>query len=229
MLLVSAVQVLLHRYTDQRDLIVGFPIAGRNHPDLEDQIGFYVNLLPLRADIDPDAPFTALLAQVRGTASEAYEHQAYPFDRIVDDLALARDVTRSPLFDVVVVMQNVDPYSLALDGVTAGPLVDDYGTSKFDLAFHFEERAGTLQGAIVFNTDLFADERVAHMERHLQVLMSSIVADPALAVGRLNMLAPEELRRLLAAANPAPAAFARSATLVDLFEAKAAAPRRRRR
>ena len=223
MLLVSAVQVLLHRYTDQRDLIVGFPIAGRNHPDLEDQIGFYVNLLPLRADIDPDAPFTALLAQVRGTASEAYEHQAYPFDRIVDDLALARDVTRSPLFDVVVVMQNVDPYSLALDGVTAGPLVDDYGTSKFDLAFHFEERAGTLQGAIVFNTDLFADERVAHMERHLQVLMSSIVADPALAVGRLNMLAPEELRRLLAAANPAPAAFARSATLVDLFEAKAAA------
>ena len=223
MLLVASVQTLLHRYTDQRDLIVGFPIAGRDHPDLEGQIGFYVNTLPLRAAVLPTMTFAELLAQVRGTAAEAYEHQAYPFDRMVDDLAVARDVARSPLFDVLVVMQNVDPYALELEGITARPLVEDYGTSKFDLAFHFEERGGSLHGAIVFNTDLFADERIGRMSSHLQNLLSGIVADPSKEIGRINLLAPEERRYLLSVADPAPGTFAKGRTLVEWFEEQAAA------
>jgi amino acid adenylation domain-containing protein len=223
MLLVAAVQALLHRYTDQRDIIVGFPIAGRDHPDLEDQIGFYVNTLPLRTAMEPTMPFSRLLAQVRAAAAEAYEHQAYPFDRLVDELGVARDVTRSPLFDVLVVMQNVDPYGLTLEGVTARPLVEDYGTSKFDLAFHFEERGGGLHGAIVYNTDLFADERMVRIAGHLQTLLSGIVADPSQEVGRINLLAPEERRYLLSAADPSPGTFAEGRTLVEWFEAQAAA------
>jgi len=221
MVLTAAVQTLLHRHTDQADIIVGFPIAGRNHPDLEDQIGFYVNTLPLRSEIDPHAPFTALLAQVRQTAEEAYEHQAYPFDRLVDDLALARDVTRTPLFDVVVVMQNVDAYALALDGVTVKPFIDDFGGSKFDLQFNFEEREGALAGSLVFNTDLFQDDSAARLVAHLQALIESIVANPDERVGRLNLLPAEERRRVLATFNGVPAIFPRERTLVSWFEAQA--------
>jgi amino acid adenylation domain-containing protein len=222
MLLTAAVQTLLHRHTDQRDIIVGSPIAGRNHPDLEDQIGFYINTLPLRATIDPQAPFTALLAQVRQTATEAYEHQAYPFDRLVDDLALARDVTRTPLFDVVVVMQNVDAYTLVLDGVTVKPFIDDFGGSKFDLQFNFEERDGELRGSVVFNTDLFAEERIARLIAHLTTLLGSIVADPACAVGRLELLPGEERRRVLEEFQGTTGRWTRGRTLSSWFEAQAA-------
>ncbi len=222
MLLVAAVQALLHRQTGQRDLIVGFPIAGRNHPDLEDQIGFYVNTLPLRVQIEPARPFTALLDQVRRTATEAFEHQAYPFDRLVEDLALARDVTRSPLFDAVVVMQNVDPYALALPGAVVRPFLDESDVSKFDLAFHFEERDGTLAGALVFNPDLFTDEHMARLAAQLLNICDSVAADPAQPVGRLNLLPAEERRRVLTAADPAPAEFPRGGTLVARFEAQAA-------
>ncbi|HVU25273.1 MAG TPA: amino acid adenylation domain-containing protein [Opitutus sp.] len=221
MVLTAAVQTLLHRHTDQRDIIVGSPIAGRNHPDLEDQIGFYINTLPLRATIDPQAAFTTLLAQVRQTATEAYEHQAYPFDRLVDDLALARDVTRTPLFDVVVVMQNVDAYSLVLDGVTVKPFVDDFGGSKFDLQFNFEERDGELRGSIVFNTDLFAEERVVRLIAHLTTLLGSIVANPACAVGGLNLLPAAERAQVLEKFQGAPGYWARGRTLGSWFEAQA--------
>jgi amino acid adenylation domain-containing protein len=222
MVLTAAVQALLQRETGQRDLIVGCPIAGRTHPDLEDQIGFYVNTLPLRAHVDPQAAFTALLAQVRATATAAYEHQAYPFDRLVDDLALARDVTRTPLFDVVVVMQNVDPYALALGGAPARPFLDDFGGSKFDLQFNFEERDGAVAGSLVYNPDLFTAARIAGFVGHLQTLLESITADATQPVGRLAFLPAGERRRLLTRGNGGSALYPRNRTLATWFEAQAA-------
>jgi amino acid adenylation domain-containing protein len=218
MVLTAAVDVLLARLSGQRDLVIGTPIAGRNHPDLEDQIGFYINTLPLRTEVDPDATFATLLAAVKRTTTEAYEHQAYPFDRLVDDLALARDVTRTPLFDVVVVMQNVDPYALALDGVTVKPFIEDFGGSKFDLQFNFEERDGVLRGSIVFNTDLFADDRVARMIAQLTMLLESITGDPRCAVGRLALLPAEEWRRVVEEFQGPLVRAERGATLVSWFE-----------
>ena len=140
MTLVALVKVLLHRYTGQEDIIVGSPIAGRNHAELEDQIGFYVNMLPLRDQVRGDASFEQLLQQVQATATEAYEHQIYPFDRLVDDLDLARDVSRSPMFDVIVMLQNASSAELTIDGVAIRPLVEEYDVSKFDLGFTFQER-----------------------------------------------------------------------------------------
>ena len=137
---------------------------------------------------------------MRQTATEAYEHQAYPFDRLVDDLALARDVTRTPLFDVVVVMQNVDAYTLVLDGVTVKPFVDDFGGSKFDLQFNFEERDGELRGSIVFNTDLFAEERIVRLIAHLaDAARQHRGKSGARRWAGSNLLPPEERRRVLAA------------------------------
>jgi hypothetical protein len=100
MTLVAVVKVLLHRYTDQTDIIVGCPIAGRNHTDLEDQIGFYINTIALRDQVQGETSFEAFLEQVKRTATEAYDHQVYPFDRLVDELKLSRDVSvsRLPLY-----------------------------------------------------------------------------------------------------------------------------------
>ena len=96
MVLAAAVKVLLHRYTGQRDFIVGTAVAGRDDPDLEEQVGYHVNMLPLRDTIEPDLPFTEVLRRVARTATEAYEHQPYPFDCLIADLGLARDASRSP-------------------------------------------------------------------------------------------------------------------------------------
>ena len=126
MVLAAAVKVLLHRYTAQEDILLGFPIAGRSHPDLENQVGFYVNMLPLRDSVRADAPFLDLLDSVRTTATEAYDHQGYPFDRLVDELDIVRDVSRSPMFDVIVVMQNAGPAVPALGGLTVRPFIRGY-------------------------------------------------------------------------------------------------------
>ena len=218
MVLTTAVHVFLHRHTQQEDIIVGTPMAGRHHPDLEDQIGFYINTLPLRAKIAPQQPFVNLLEQVRETVTSAFEHQDYPFDRIVDELAVDRDVSRSPLFDVVVVMQNVDDYELHIDDVEITPLLDDVGGSKFDLQFNFAESDGRLECSIGFNTDLFAEERITRYAEQFTTLVGSITLDPQQPIDQLNLLPPAERRRILHEFNPAPATLPAPGTLVTRFQ-----------
>lgn len=222
MLLTAAVQTFLHRHTGQTDLIVGTPIAGRNHPDLEDQIGFYINTLPLRARLDPADSFTTLLAHVRDTITGAFEHQDYPFDRIVDELSLERDVSRSPLFDVVVVMQNVDPYELRIDDVKIAPFLDDVGGSKFDLQFNFAETEGRLESSIGFNTDLFTEDRIIRFIGQLTTLLESIANDPTQSIARLRLLPAAERRRILQEFNPTPPDLPAPSTLVARFESQVA-------
>src|SRR5262249_54837762 len=131
MVLTAIVKLLLFRYTGQDEILIGCPIAGREHADVEDLVGCYVNMLPLRDRVNGAAGFFDLLDTVRVSATEAYEHQAYPFDRLVDELDLQRDPSRSPMFDVVVVMQNAGAPAPALSGIEVQPLIRDYPSSKF--------------------------------------------------------------------------------------------------
>jgi amino acid adenylation domain-containing protein len=222
MALVAAVKVLLHRYTQQTDIVVGMPIAGRNRLDLEDQIGFYINALPLRSTLDSEAPFERTLAEISRNALGAYEHQIYPFDRLVDDLQIRRDVSRHPLFDVVVVMQNAGGDEFSLPGAAVTPLVDDYDVSKFDLQFSFEERGGEIAAAITWNTDLFVEERIVRMSRHFLELVRSLLRDPTEVISRLNILTDDE-RRAAASWVPAHVEPCGPETIAARFEAHAAA------
>ncbi|MBA3948475.1 MAG: amino acid adenylation domain-containing protein, partial [Acidobacteria bacterium] len=178
MALVAIVKVLLYRLTGELDIWVGSPIAGRTHPDLAHQIGFYVNTLVLRDTLDGDETFEALLDKVRRTAEEAYAHQAMPFDRLVEEVGAARDLSRSPLFDVMV------SYESDIDGVpaTAGVEVEeiklDSGVSKFDLTFAFAESERGIDVEVEFSTDLFSQERIERMSAQLVRLAESIVAAP---------------------------------------------------
>ncbi len=227
MLLVAAVKTLLFRYTGQAESIVGFPIAGRTRPELEHQIGFFINMLPLRDGIDGAMSFESFLQQVKRTATDAYQHQDYPFDRIVNELDLNRDVSRTPLFDVVVVLQNVDQAALALPGIRVTPLPLEYGFSKYDLSFAFEELDGRLRCDLVYNTDLFHQPRMERLGAHFAALVRGVIADAAQSLGRIDILPADERRLLLDewSGSPAPdiavPSAPASASIVGMFEAAA--------
>lgn len=217
MVLAALVKLLLHRYTGERDIILGTPVAGRTDADLEDQIGFYLNTLVLRDTVRPEMPFAELLEQVRDTCLGAYEHQLYPFDKLVDELGLRRDLSRAPLFDVLIVLQNAGRLELRLDGISASELFVEPGTSKYDLSFDFVDQPGSLLVGIRYNTGLFHRDRVERMAGHFAELARSVLADPQYAVGRANLLMTGERELLLRDVNRTEEPAAHQ-TVVDLFE-----------
>ncbi|MCP4138466.1 MAG: non-ribosomal peptide synthetase, partial [bacterium] len=133
MMLQALVKTLLYRYTGQDDIILGSPIAGRVHEDLENQIGFYVNTLIYRDLISSSQTFNELLASVHKTCTEAFENQDYPLDRLVDELDIKRDLSRSPLFDVMLVLQNNETTDIEFDGLSVSPYETENLISKFDM------------------------------------------------------------------------------------------------
>ena len=220
MTLVATVTALLHRYTGQSDIIVGSPVAGRTHADLESQIGFYVNTLALRHRLVPEMTFEQLLDQVVQTVTGALDHQIYPFDRLVNELSLRRDVSRSPLFDVMVVHQNDGLNELQWPGIKLAPLDWELTASQFDLTIGFEPCSTGLHGEIRFNTDLFERSRIQRMVGHLRTIANDALTNPQTRLDRLPLISQSELTQLL---DQHPCLSARPATTaLDGFEMQAA-------
>ncbi|HEY8919155.1 MAG TPA: condensation domain-containing protein, partial [Chitinophaga sp.] len=157
--LLAAVNVLLYRYTGQDDIITGMPVAGREHADLENQVGFYVNTLALRAQFNGAGSFEQLLQHIKQVTTGAYKHQAYPFDKLVDELQLQRDLSRHPLFDVMVIMQHGDERSVAVNTLEQVQVSRYEGLSedmsKFNLSFGFAETAAGINIGIGYNSDIY--------------------------------------------------------------------------
>jgi len=222
--LLAAVNVLLFRYTGQSDLIIGSPIAGRDHVDLEEQIGLYVNTLALRTTFDPDDSYSRVLSKVRQTTLEAYEHQVYPFDELVEELRLPRDPSRNVLFDTMVVLQNAVTTTSATKTITLGDLeissYDDreYQISKFDLTFNFIEGKNGLSLNLEYNTDLYEMETIQAMSHHLAMIMRAVVDFPERKIGELDFLSKTEKEELLQSFNSTAAAYPEGATITELFE-----------
>ncbi|SFW87145.1 non-ribosomal peptide synthetase [Chitinophaga sancti] len=200
MVLMGAVKSLLYRYTGLADLIVGTPVAGREHASLADQIGFYVNTLAIRTAIREGESFDQF---VRGTVKDAllegYEHQSYPFDQLIDDLQLERDMSRPPLFNVMVVMQNntvARDGLLDQSGLRAIPFSNQKPVSKFDLTIDFEEGADGLTMGIEYYSDLFAEVRMQRMLEHLGNLIEAVSANPGLLIEEVEYLSAGELQEI---------------------------------
>ena len=220
MLMVTMVKVLLHRYSHQEEIIVGIPVAGREHGDLQQQIGFYVNTLVSRDTLSSAASFSEVFGNVRTSMLEAYDHQGYPFDRLVEELAVRRDQSRNPIFDVMVTLNEQLP-EFELRGIKATELRSEHIISKFDLTFIFTEQPEGLELAIEYNTDLFSGPQMEGMARHLRELMKGILADQKGAIGALNLLSPEERERILIEFNRTEADYPRTENVVSLFERQA--------
>ncbi|WP_328718071.1 amino acid adenylation domain-containing protein [Streptomyces sp. NBC_00247] len=224
MTLLAVFQLLLARYSGQRDVAVGTPIAGRNRAETEDLIGFFVNTLVLRTDLSGDPSFTELLARVKDTALGAYDHQDLPFERLVEELAPDRDLSRNPLFQTLFALQNTPGADAwGLPGLTAEPVESPSHDAKFDLSMYLAEAAdGTLDGAVVYAEDLFTESTARRLVDHFTRLLDAATADPHTPSSGLEMLGSQERHRILTEWNATAAPVPAGATLHRLFEERAA-------
>jgi amino acid adenylation domain-containing protein/non-ribosomal peptide synthase protein (TIGR01720 family) len=218
MFLLAAVDLLLYRYTGQEDIITGTPAAGRDHPVLKDQVGFYVNTLALRRRVNGDDGFDRFLQQVKQTASDAYENQSYPFDRLVDELNLPGDTGRHPLFDVMLVLQNTRRRPFTFDALEFAPIEHRSSTSKFDVTFNFMEEAGEIVMDTEYDTALFEPDQVERLCTHFVQLTRNITAEPRQKLHHINLLTEKEKQRLLIQFNSTQSPYPTDKTLTDLFE-----------
>jgi amino acid adenylation domain-containing protein len=222
MTLLAAFGVLLHRYTGQRDFAVGTPIAGRPTGELDDLIGCFVNTQALRLDLHGDPTFTELVERVRTTALEANAHQDLPFERLVDELSPARDLSRNPLFDVMFDGQREWRETPRLPGLDVRPFPIDAGTSIFDLTLHAREAPdGRIMGELEFAAALFDRDTAAQIAEHYVTLLHSVAATPEARVRDLRILPARERDRLLIDFNPAVAPRAPEACMHDLVRERA--------
>ena len=223
MTLLAAFQVLLHRYSGQEDVAVGVPIAGRSRPELEGLIGFFVNTLVLRGDLSGGPSFKEYLARVRARALEAYEHQELPFEKLVEELAPRRDLSRNPLFQVSLGLQNTPPAQWQLEGLQVQRIEGISNESaQFDLSLTLTERADRLLGSVEYVTDLFNAATIERMLSHWQVLLEGIVADPQQRISRLPLLTQAEREQLLVQWNNTVVDYPRDQCIHQLFEAQVA-------
>ncbi|MBU0485479.1 MAG: amino acid adenylation domain-containing protein [Proteobacteria bacterium] len=222
MVLLATLKTLIYRYTGQSDLIIGTPIAGRNHPDLEQQIGFYVNTLALRTDLHGEESFNQCLARVKETCTGAYEHEIYPFDRLVGELNLGRELNRTPLFTIMLAVEEESGSGPDFGNTTLHNFEADAGISRFELTFLFTETDGRITFEINYNTDIFSQERIGRMGEHFQELVKSIGQDPDRKIFALNILAEPEQKRLLEEFTATAEDYPAAKTIVELFEEQVA-------
>ncbi len=195
----AAWQVLLGRYAGQDDVVVGTPIAGRNRRETEGLIGFFVNMLPLRADLSGDATWAELLGRVRATALGAYDHQDLPFERLVDELGVERSLTHSPVFQAVFTLNRAgkaDGPSPA-GGLELEPFGAGAGIAKYDLDLVLADAGEALAGAIVYRDALFEPATIARMVEHLEALLEGMASEPGRRLSEMSLLRGGELAQVL--------------------------------
>ena len=218
MTLLTTFGVLLYRYTGQEDILIGTPIAGRNWSEIEGLIGFFVNTLVLRTDLSGDPSFRELLRRVREVTLGAYAHRDLPFKRLVKELKPERDMSRSPLFQVMFVLQNAPMEPLKAPGLTLSPLEMETRAAKFDLTLIMEEVKGELAATFECNTDLFDETTIERMLGHLRTLLEEMAAGPEKPVSAVSLLTEAERQKLLVEWNDTWTAYPRDACIHELFE-----------
>ncbi len=198
MTLFASFTVLLSRLGRQSDLVIGTPIANRNRLETEGLIGFFVNTLALRLDLASVADFPALLRRVREVAIDAYAYQDLPFEKLVEVLRPAVDLSHAPLFQVMFVLQTPERQRLELPGLALEPLeTGGTGAAKFDLTLSMIEGEERLVGNLQYNTDLFDDSTVRRLLEHWETLLTGIAADPGARLEDLPLLSTAERQTLL--------------------------------
>ncbi|MEV5320350.1 non-ribosomal peptide synthase/polyketide synthase [Streptomyces sp. NPDC052687] len=220
--LVAAAQAYLARLTGGEDIAVGTVTSGRDRAETQHLVGFFVNTLVLRSRVEPGRPFHEFLSEVRATVLDAFAHQEAPFEQVVDAVQPVRDTSRTPLFQVMVVLQNAPAAALDLPGIEVTDVDTELRHAAFDLTLEFAETGtGELHGVLTYNTDLFDPATAERMADQLGTLLTAVADDPGRPLGALPLATDETLKAVLdqgrGTARPVPAA-----TLSELFERQAA-------
>ncbi len=197
MTLIAAFNVLLLRYTGQEDIVIGTPIAGRNRVEIEKLIGLFVNSLALRTDLSGELTFRELLGRVRRTTLGAFDNQDLPFERLVEELRAERDLSRNPIFQVMLALQNVPAEPKKIPELSTSLFTEEGQTSKFDLLVFCIERPNGLQITFEYSTDLFEEATIGRMLDHFRILLEEAVKDPYQQIKKMPILTAAERRELL--------------------------------
>jgi surfactin family lipopeptide synthetase A len=222
MTLLAGFQILLSRYSNQDDIVVGTPIASRNRAELEEMIGFFANTLVLRTKVSDDPSFDAVLAQVKESALGAYAHQDVPFEKLVEELRPERNLSQNPLFQVMFSLQNAPRQAFELSGLKVTALDLGEAAAKFDISAFLSETPDGLRGRFEYNTDLFDAETIQQMIAHYEVLLESALAHPQEKISRLQLLTAKERSKILVEWNATAAEYPQDLCLHQLIERQAA-------
>jgi amino acid adenylation domain-containing protein len=221
MTMLAAFQALLHRYTEQTDVSVGAPIAGRGRTETEGLIGCFINTLVLRTDLAGDPSFRKLLERVRETCLGAFAHQDVPFERLVKEIRPGRNSAPYPFFSVMFVLQNTPREASSWHGLQASPLEVSLGTARFDWILGVEETSDGLALELEYSTDLFDDATAGRVLDHYRVMLEGIVADPGRRLSELPLLTGTERRLVLESWTDTSAEFPKDQCVHELFAAQA--------
>ena len=196
MVLAAAMNLLMCRYTGQDDIVMGTASAGRDHPQLESLIGFFTNMVVLRTDLSGNPTFTELLARTKAVTVDAFDHQAAPYDQVVERVNPPRDPSRNPLFQVAMDLQP-GGFGFTLPGLTAEIISLDQGTARFDIAINTFEEADGLLMSVEYATDLFDTARMERMLGHYEHVLAAVVADPQIRLSQVPLLSHAERQQVL--------------------------------
>jgi amino acid adenylation domain-containing protein len=221
MTLLAGFFLLLQRSTGEDDLAVATPIAGRTRSELGPLIGFFVNTLVLRTDLSGNPSFSELLTRVRETTLSSYAHQELPFERLVEELAPERDLSRPPLVQVMFALENTPKGALDHPGIKIIPEATGLGGAKFELTCTFREIEEGLLGMLDYSRELFEASTMARLGGHLERLLSGVLAEPQRPLAEIALLAPGERHQLLAEWNDTAVGYPRGHTLHELVAAQA--------
>ena len=224
MLLSGGLSGLFSRYTGQNDITLGTTVAGREHADLEHQIGLYSNALPIRAQFEKEDSFLLLMQKQKQILLKAYENKEYPFTALVNHLSLPKDQSRSALFDIMVLLQNHQGMEIndqkGINGVTASEYTEiERGVSQLDISFVFVEKEEGLSLSVEYNTDIYTEGFIVALLHHFEAFLKTGMQQPDQAIHTIEMVTPTEKNKLLTEFNTPPASCGPSSTVVHLISA----------
>ncbi|WP_445252994.1 amino acid adenylation domain-containing protein [Nodularia sp. NIES-3585] len=220
MTLLAGFVVLVSRYSGEKDLVVGSPIANRNRTEIESLIGFFVNTLALRFHISPEQSFEALLAQVQQVTQNAYDHQDLPFEMLVEHLQLERNLDRNPLVQVMFALQNAPTSPWELPGLRVEEMPLGLDSVRFDLEVHLWDLPEGLGGVFCYNKDLFDGATIVRMMEHFQTLLAAIVTNPRQPMALLPLLTEHEIHQIVVEWNKTQAEYPQNQCIHQLFESE---------
>jgi amino acid adenylation domain-containing protein len=220
MILLTAFQILLGRYSGQDNFVIGIPIAGRTHNETEELIGCFVNTLALKADLAGNPDTRTLLARIRQTLLESYEHQDLPFEQLVEDLQPPRDASRSPLFQVMCGLQTIHTVSSVFQGLHFEILDIDTKTTKFDLFLSFIEDKQKITAKLHYNTVLFKKDTIQRLLKQYQHILEEICIKQDQKVGDISFMDADDLQQILTLWNLTQQPYPHHVCLHHLFEAQ---------
>ncbi len=218
MVFLAAAMVMLSKYSRQEDIVIGSPISGRTHKDAEGMLGMFVNTLAMRGKPEKNKTFSDFLAEIKETCLKAYENQEYPFEELVEAVDVQRDMSRNPLFDVMLILQNNESIEFK-HGESKAELTGIEDTiAKFDLIFNIEEIENRFDIMLDYCTDLYKAETAKEIIKHFVEILKAVTSNEEQKLGKIEMVTAEEKSLILNDFNRTEKEYSRDKTVVELFE-----------